>query len=172
MERLVQFLPSMPLPLAVRYGSSIVLVAMFFVFRLAAGNNAGQYGVIFYILPVLLSSIIFDRGSGFAATACSVLAIGSQVDWQDNPIRHLTVVISFAIVGLVLAASCEALRKALERGIAAQQELQLLLQEQRHRTSSSPRRARPLSSFLGGRPGAQHSQEPAGAHFGHLGALP
>jgi two-component system, sensor histidine kinase PdtaS len=37
---------------------------------------------------------------------------------------------------LFIAVFCEALRSALERGLVAQQELQVLLQEQRHRTKN------------------------------------
>jgi K+-sensing histidine kinase KdpD len=110
-----------------------VLVAVFFLFSLGAKAAAGPFGFLFLILPVLLASILFDRGSGFLATALGVLALASQLDWQANPTGHLVALTIFAIVALFIAVSREALRSALERGLAAQQELQLLLHEQRHR---------------------------------------
>lgn len=135
-ETLLKFLPSTGQPAAIRYGVSIVLVAVFFVFRLGAGETVDPHGLIFFIPPVLLASVLFDRGCGFAATGASVAAIASQLDWQADPWAHLAALILFSIIAMFVAISCEAMRRALERGIVAQQELQLLLQEQRHRTKN------------------------------------
>lgn len=132
-ETLLKFLPSPGQPRAFRYGVTVVLVVVFFLFSLGAKVAAGPFGFLFLILPVLLASILFDRGSGFLATALGVLALASQLDWQTNPTGHLVALTIFAIVALFIAVSCEALRSALERGLAAEQELQLLLHEQRHR---------------------------------------
>ncbi len=127
MEALLKFLPSLGQPRAVRYGVTVVLVAVFFLFSLAAGAAAGLFEFVFLILPVLFASILFDRGSGFLATGLGVLAMASQLDWQADPVGHLVAITLFAIVALFIAVFCEALRSALERGAAAQQELQLLL---------------------------------------------
>jgi two-component sensor histidine kinase len=132
-ESFLKFLPSPGQPVTIRYGLTIVLVAVFFVLRLGAGDVPDPHGLIFFIPPVLLASILFDRGSGFVATGVSVLAIGSLLDWQADPWGHLAAVTLFSIVGMFVAVFCEGMRKALERGLAAQQELQLLFQEQRHR---------------------------------------
>ncbi len=132
MERLVKFLP-LPQTRAIRYGSTIVLVAIFFVFRLAAGEIGDEYPFLFYVTPILVASLLFDRASGFLATGCSALAVATQVDWRDDPVRQLAALILFLVVGSLLAAFVEAMRGALERGLAAQEELRLLLQEQRHR---------------------------------------
>jgi two-component sensor histidine kinase len=133
MEALLKFLPSPGQPRAVRYGVAVALVAVFFLFSLAAGAAAGLFEFVLLILPVLLASVLFDRGSGFLATGLGVLAMASQLDWQADPVGHLVALALFAVVALFIALFCEALRSALERGAAAQQELQLLLQEQRHR---------------------------------------
>jgi two-component sensor histidine kinase len=132
-DSLLKFVPSPNQPHAVRYGVAILLVAMFFVLRLGAEEVVGPYGFIFFIPPVLLASILFDRGSGFVATGASVLAMVSLLDWQADPIGHIVALTIFTIVALFIAVVSEALRMELERGAAAQQELQLLLQEQRHR---------------------------------------
>jgi two-component sensor histidine kinase len=135
-ETLLKFLPPPGQPRAIRYGAAIVLVAVFFLLSLGAGVAAGPFEFIFLILPVLLASVLYDRGSGFIAAGLGVLAMASQVDWQVDPVGHLVALTVFAIVALFIAVFCEALRSALERGLVAQQELQLLLQEQRHRVKN------------------------------------
>jgi two-component sensor histidine kinase len=132
-EALLKFLPSPGQPRAVRYGITVALVAVFFLFSLAAGIAVGPFEFLFLILPVLLASILYDRGSGFLASGLSLLAIGSQLDWRADPVGNLAALVIFAIVASFVAVFCEALRSALERGAAAQEELKLLLQEQRHR---------------------------------------
>jgi two-component sensor histidine kinase len=144
METLLKFLPSTGLPLVVRYGATTILVALFFLFSVAAETTGGQYPFLLTI-PIILASILFDRGSGFLATALGVVAAASQMDWRPSVVGHLTALTFFAIIGLLLAAFCEGLRKALERGAEAQQELQLMLAEQRHRVKNDLAR---LSSMI------------------------
>jgi two-component sensor histidine kinase len=135
-ETLLKFLPPPGQPRLIRYGAAIVLVTVFFLLSLGAGVAAGPFEFLILILSVLLASVLYDRGSGFLAAGLSVLAIASQLDWQADPVGHLVALTVFAIVALFIAVFCEALRSALERGLAAQQELRLLLQEQRHRVKN------------------------------------
>jgi two-component sensor histidine kinase len=132
-ETLLKLLPPAGQSRVIRYGAAVVLVAVFFLLSLGAGVAAGPFEFIFLILPVLLASVLYDRGSGFLATGLGGLAMASQLDWQADPVGHLVALTVFGIVALFIAVFCETLRSALERGLAAQQELQLLLQEQRHR---------------------------------------
>jgi two-component sensor histidine kinase len=118
---------------AIRYGATVVLVAVFFLFSVGAKVASGPFEFLILIPPVLLASVLFDRESGFLATGLSVVAIASQLDWPADPVGDLVALTTFAIVALFITVFCEALRSALERGAAAQQELQLLPQEQRHR---------------------------------------
>jgi hypothetical protein len=117
-EALLKFLPSPGQPRAVRYGIAVVLVAVFFVFSLAAGIAVGPFEFLFLILPVLLASVLYDRGSGFLASGLSILAMASQLDWRADPVGNLAALVIFAIVASFIAVFCEALRKALERGAA------------------------------------------------------
>jgi two-component sensor histidine kinase len=133
METLLKFLPPPDQPVVVRYGVTLILAAVCFLLSLAAGTVFGPYGYIILVVPVVLASTLFDRGSGFLATGLNVLAMASVQDWQGDPVRQLAALVLFAVVAALIAAFCEALRGALERGAAAQQELQLLLAEQRHR---------------------------------------
>jgi hypothetical protein len=115
-ETLLKFLPAPRQPRTVRYGVAIVLVAVFFLFSLAAGVAAGRFEFLLLILPVLLASVLYDRGSGFLATGLGVLAMASQFDWRADPVGHLVALVIFAIVALFIVLFCEALRSALERG--------------------------------------------------------
>ena len=133
METLLKLLPPPGQPRLIRYGAASVLVAVFFLVSLGARGASGPFEFILLVLPVLLAAVLYDRGSGFVATGLGALALASQLDWQVDPVAHLVTVTLFVIVGLFIAVFCEALRSALERGIAAQRELQLSLQEQRHR---------------------------------------
>jgi two-component sensor histidine kinase len=132
-EVLLKFLPSPGQPRGVRYSVTVVLVAVFFLFSFAAGIAVGPLEFLFLILPVLLASVLYDRGSGFLATGLSLLAIASQLNWRADPVGNLAALVIFAIVASFVAVFCEALRSVLERGAAAQEELKLLLREQRHR---------------------------------------
>jgi two-component sensor histidine kinase len=131
-ESLLKFLPSKPQPLLVRYGVTAILVAVFFILRVGTGPAAGQYSFIVYIPPILLASILFDRGSGFFATVLSALLVAIMVDWQA-PVRHVAPLTLFVVVSLFVVIVGEGMRKALERQVAAQEESELLLQEQGHR---------------------------------------
>jgi two-component sensor histidine kinase len=135
MDSLLKYLPSTNTPLAVRYGVTVVLVAVFFLFSVAAEITGGRYPFLLTI-PIILASILFDRGSGFIATALGIVTAAPLMDWRTNVIGHLTVLTFFAIIGLFLAAFCEALRRALERGAEARQELELMMTEQRHRVKN------------------------------------
>lgn len=133
MENLLKLLPARPQPPVVRYGVSAILIAIFFALRLGAGPAAGEYGFIFFIPPILLAAIIFDRGSGFVATAVSVLLVAWLIDWSVDPWGHVAALTLFAVVSAFVVVVGETMRKALERQVAAQEEAELLLQEQGHR---------------------------------------
>jgi hypothetical protein len=133
MESLLKYLPSPGQPRAIRFGVTIVLVAVFFLFSLGAEAETGRLGFFFLIPPVLLSSVLYDRECGFLETGLGALTLATQLNWHADTVGNLVALTSFAIVAWFVAVFGEALRSALERGLAAQQELHLLLREQRHR---------------------------------------
>ncbi|HUI98416.1 MAG TPA: hypothetical protein VLX44_21880, partial [Xanthobacteraceae bacterium] len=133
MENLLKFLPARPQPTLLRYGVSAALVIIFFILRLGAGAAAGQYSFVLFIPPILLASIIFDRGSGVLATALSTGLIGSLLDWSTDRWGHAAALTVFVLVAVFVVIVGEGMRKALERQVAAQEEAALLLEEQGHR---------------------------------------
>ena len=132
-EKLLQLLPVRPQPLLVRYGAAAILVLLFFIFHLGVGPAAGEYGFIVYIPPILLTSILFDRGSGFFAAALSVILLGSGLDWAGYLAHHLGALTLFVVVAAFIVIVGEGMRTAWEREVRAQQAAELLLEEQDHR---------------------------------------
>jgi two-component sensor histidine kinase len=146
-ESLLKFLPSPGQPRAIRFGVTIVLVAVFLLFSLGTEAETGRVRFFFLIPPVLFTSVLYDRQCGFLATGLSALALASQLNWHADPVGNLITLTTFAIIAWFIALFGEALRNALERGLAAQQELRLLLQEQRHRIKNDLALASSLIGF-------------------------
>src|SRR5262245_2977804 len=133
MESLLTFLPSKPQPIAVRYGTSVLLVLIAFALHLGASAASTPDGFIIYIPAVLMASILFDRGSGFVATAVAAGLIALSIDWSPAVGPHLASIVIFVLVCVFVVVVGEGMRTALEREWSAQQVSALLLQEQGHR---------------------------------------
>lgn len=133
MESLLQILPARPQPLPVRWGATAVLVGVFLLLRFGSGAPAGQYSFIFFIPPILISAILFDRGSGLLAVALSALGIAPLLDWHGDAAHHVAAITLFIVVSAFVALVGEGMRNALERQKAAQQDAEVLLHEQGHR---------------------------------------
>jgi len=133
MESLLKFLPARPQPVLVRYSASAVMVLVFFAFHLGAGQAAGNYGFILFIPPIMVAAVLFDRGSGFFATALSAVLVAVLLDWRAYPVNHVAALTLFVCVSLFVVIVGEGMRKALERSAAAREDLELLMEEQGHR---------------------------------------
>jgi two-component sensor histidine kinase len=133
MESLLKFLPARPQPIIVRYGASAALVLVCFAFRLGAGPAAGEYSFIFFIPPILMASVLFDRGSGFAATVLSAVLVGALLNWRIGVMNHVAALTLFVCVSSFVVIVGEGMRKALEKSAALGEDLHLLLDEQGHR---------------------------------------
>lgn len=135
MEALLRYLPG-PQPIVVRYGATAFLVLVAFGVRLALGSYSGAYGFLFFILPVVASALLFDRGTGFFAVASSALLVASLLDWDAKQGAHLGALALFVVVGACLVFIAEGLHRALETAHAAQRASALLLEEMSHRVKN------------------------------------
>ena len=135
MDALLHYLPG-PQTFAVRYGVTALLVLLAYVIRLALGNFSGAYGFLFFILPVVASGLLFDRGTGFFAVALSGLLVATLLNWEAKAGAHLGALLLFAIVGASLVFIAEGLHRALETAYAAQRTTALLLDEMSHRVKN------------------------------------
>lgn len=135
MEALLRYLPG-PQPLAVRYGTAGILVLIAYGFRIMLGDYSGAYGFLFFILPIVASALMFDRGTGFFAVALSALLVSSVVNWDARPGAHVVALLLFVCVGVCLVFISEGLHRALETATAAQRTTALLLDEMSHRVKN------------------------------------
>jgi len=82
-------------------------------------------------------TLTFDRGSGFYATILSTALCYAVLAPSDSwllPPQYLLPFLLFVLVGLALATISEAMRKALEKAVAAEQSAEVMLYELNHRT--------------------------------------
>ena len=132
---ILHYLPG-PQPAAVRYGVTAVLVLLAYGIRLALGDYSGAYGFLFFILPVVASALMFDRGTGFFAVALSALLVANVLQWDAKPGAHVIAILLFATVGACLVLIAEGLHRSLEAAFAAQRATALLLDEMSHRVKN------------------------------------
>ena len=135
MEALLKYLPG-PQPVAVRYGVATALVFVAYGARLALGDYSGAYGFLFFILPVIASALMFDRGTGFFAVALSGFLVATVLPWGARSGAHVVALLLFAVVGTCLVFIAEGLHRALETAKSAQRATALLLEEMSHRVKN------------------------------------
>ena len=135
MEALFRLLPG-PQPILVRYGATTLLVLLAFGLRLGVGESTGPYGFILFILPIVASALLFDRGTGFFATALSAALVSYLLPWATNPHLHVAALVSFLFVSGCLVFIAERLHAALAAAHKAERDKDLLLQEMTHRVKN------------------------------------
>ena len=135
MEALLKYLPG-PQPVAVRYGATAALVLVAYGVRLALGDYSGAYGFLFFILPVIASALMFDRGTGFFAVLLSGFLVATLLPWGERSGAHVIALLLFAVVGACLVFIAEGLHRALETAKDAQRATALLLEEMSHRVKN------------------------------------
>ena len=135
-ENLLLLLPNRPQSILVRYGVTTLIVLVCFLLQIAVEFQSEMF-TFFLLLPgIFLASVLFDRGSGFYATIlstalCIVVLLPPQ-SWLLPP-QYLLPLLLFVLVGLALATVSEAMRKALEKAVAAEQSKEVIIQELNHR---------------------------------------
>lgn len=135
MQALLRFLPG-PQPILVRYGATTLMVLLAFGIRIVLGNYTGAYGFLFFIIPIVASALLFDRGTGYFALALSALFIATLLDWSAKPGTHMIAMALFALVSTCLVFVAEGLHHALDEAHAAQRAATLLLEEMSHRVKN------------------------------------
>jgi two-component system, sensor histidine kinase PdtaS len=141
MERFLAALgPPRRYPIAVRYGATALIVAGFFLLRLALQEYMEGYPTLLFIPAIFLSALLFDRGTGFFATILSVLlaqyffippVYSFKVDQE-----HVLALFIFAGIGVLISMGTETLRYTIDKLASAEKEKALLLEELAHRTKN------------------------------------
>ena len=136
MENLLLLLPKRPQSVLARYGVTTLIVLVCFALQMGVEFQSGMF-MFFLLLPgIFLASVLFDRGSGFYATVLSAALSAAVLRLAESwlpPSQYLLPFVLFVLVGLALATTSEALRKALEKAVAAEQAADVMLYELNHR---------------------------------------
>ncbi len=138
MEKLLQWLPERPQPLFVRYGATAIIVLACFALLKWVEWQSGVSSFFLMYPAIFLSALLFDRGSGFIATALSTVLLILSIQSKGDPTwpAYGLPLTLFVVVGLGLALLTELLRKGWERAIEAERAKDLLYRELSHRTKN------------------------------------
>jgi two-component sensor histidine kinase len=136
MERLLRALPARPQPAGIRLGITTLVVALCFVILVGLHRQSDIYWFFVLYPAVFVASVLFDRGSGFVATALSAAFLYLLLKPDDGPwlAREYAVPIAmFVVIAAALAAISDGLRVGWERAVTAEKTKDLLLHELGHR---------------------------------------
>lgn len=135
MDTLFRLLPG-PQPVWVRYPLTLLIVSAAFALRLSMGEGTGKFGFIHFILPIVASSLLFNRGTGYFAVGVSAALVASILPWAGQVEANLAAIAFFVFVSSCLVLIAEGLHQALGSAHAAQRQSEMLLQEMSHRVKN------------------------------------
>lgn len=135
MEGLFRLLPG-PQPLWLRYGAATLMVLVAMGARYGLQEYTGRYGFLPFILPIVGSALLFDRGTGIYATVLSALCVAVFLDWERDVPLYIGALTMFFVVSGCLVFIAEGLHRALVAAHNAQRAADLLLQEMTHRVKN------------------------------------
>ncbi|SFQ28860.1 Two-component sensor histidine kinase, contains HisKA and HATPase domains [Bradyrhizobium sp. Ghvi] len=116
-----------------RYTLTLGLVGIAFIARVMLDDHLRSYPVLLFIPAIFLSSVLFDWGSGLAATAAG--AALAFVYFIPGPSLSAAIpLVLFVLTGICIAAITELLRHTLRKLSEAKLYSDVLLQELAHRT--------------------------------------
>src|SRR5262249_28035702 len=141
MERFLETLPGRPQPIFVRYGITLLIMALSALIQIGVFHLTGFNGFFILIPGIFVSGFLFDHGSAFFATLLA-LCIAAYTTASASEVTRLTVEQSvplflFGLTGFAIAFVSEALRNAMERLIAVERTKDVLLRELDHRTKNN-----------------------------------
>jgi two-component sensor histidine kinase len=136
-----RLLPFRERPAWLRYGAAGMIVGAFALLRAGLNSHLHDYSFFLFSPALFLSSLLFGRGPGWAATILgTVLAVGpfsyppSRITVAEDDIIPLTL---FILTCLGTSEISGALRRALTRAREAERRYVLLLRETEHRTKNN-----------------------------------
>ena len=137
MEKLLSRLPARPQPIIVRYAATTVIMAVSVALQLAIARYTHLPGLFILLIGIFLAAVLFDRGSGFYATFLATASAYVTIRELIDAVPNIPALVVFFGVGMALAFFSEALRKALERAVKAEREMDILFHELSHRMQNN-----------------------------------
>ena len=135
---LLQVLPLRATSVAKRYVVTATIVGIFVLLQMGLSDTLVGRPYLLLILPVFLSALIFNRGSGYFATVLAAVAanwffLEPTHSLLPAAMEDRVATVLFLVIGACIATLTEALRIALEETARKEHERWLLLQELNHR---------------------------------------
>jgi two-component sensor histidine kinase len=131
------WLPATGQPFAVRFASATALTGAAFALELGFAKFLGLPGLFILLSAVFLCAVLFDHGTGLYSGALAIVAGYYTLVTIHHLMLGLSGAVIFALVCALVAVCGEALRKALERAVAAERRANILLRELQHRTQNT-----------------------------------
>ncbi|CDX55586.1 putative Sensor protein [Mesorhizobium plurifarium] len=129
---IMSLLPGHHRSVLLRYAVSAGMVLIAFALRYAFPPSLSPY--LLFIPAVFLASLLFNKGSGFVATAASAaLALYAAPPVERTSGAFVAAMCLFVAICLLIAGATEALRGIVHRLGEAEEAQGLLLQEMGHR---------------------------------------
>jgi len=137
MERLLYFLPDKSLPVWIRYGGALFIMALCATVQFGVEAQT-QLALLFFLLPgIFLTGFLFDRGTSLFTV---LLAAGYAYYTLSQSVTFpawLLPCVLFAATGGVVGIVAEALRTEMEKVVRSEQRKSVLLMELAHRTKNN-----------------------------------
>lgn len=137
---LLRILPDKQHHVLIRYAATAAIVGLTALIRYSLDRSLEHYPLLLFFPAVFLCSLLFNKGSGFFATALSALVadylfMAPQFSFAVSAGDAVALSI-FILVGCTMAGVTETLRKTVDQLSAAERNKALLLEELAHRTKN------------------------------------
>lgn len=137
-NRIAALVPKQRYAAPVRYGASLAVVGLLFLIRVALTEALAHYPLLLFIPAIFLVALLFGHGAGYVATiASTLLAIFFFIAPRNSfTLTHQDILplMLYVVIGFVMSAVIEALRRTVRRLADAEARASLLLEEMGHRT--------------------------------------
>ncbi len=128
-------------PVVLRYSSTLLMVLLMFLLRLALDGWLHQNPFLLFALPIFLSAMLFDRWAAYLATLVSALLAGyffmDPVQTLHGGSHKLLSLLLFVLVAGAVSAAVEKLSGAVRQLERSEAEKTVLLEELSHRAKNN-----------------------------------
>ena len=142
MERLLERLPRKPYGALTRYALTTLFVLGALLMMMLVRLSSPLQGYFLLYPAIFMATVIFNKGSGYYATALAVVAALGFGVWQEGFrffIEAEWSLLLFGLVGLGIAWITESMRRSWERAKKAEEAKDVLMRELQHRTKTTSR---------------------------------
>ena len=120
MQKLLMRLPRRPQPFLVRFAVTTAIMAVCIGGQVAMARYTGLPGLFLLVVGIFVVSTLFDHVSGFYAALLGTVSTFLIIRHLFPAVPGAPVLVIFFGVGIALAVFSEALRRAMERAMAAE----------------------------------------------------